>query len=498
MTEASDQLSPISIFTQNEGQLLQNWIKNLSQSALQKEPNATILKEESREFFNQLVSTVQKGALQITDAASFRPIVDLLKQLLRSRKDLGFGQRDMALYLLTLKKTFLQLLGEYYQGKDFNYDQEAQNFSNIIDILGLITLEALNEEKETLIQKQQEALQRLRDEIKTHMDFEQVIARSPAMMEVLHLVHQILDSPVTVLLEGDSGTGKEVIARMIHYQGFRQDKPFVVLNCGAIPENLLESELFGHEKGSFTGAVERQLGKFELAHEGTLFLDEIGELSLAMQVKLLRVLQQKEIQRIGGNETISVNVRAIAATNRNLKTMVDNGKFRLDLLYRLNLYPILIPQLRRRPEDIIPLALHFLELASKEYAKKVKLFTDDALERLQGYEWPGNVRELQNVVHRAVLLATGTRITSDLLNIMGGKVRPRPLISSAPAALMLTESKAESAPTEVQTLDDMERVAILNALEKMNGNVSAVAKALGISRTTFYNKAKRYSIEIHE
>ncbi len=498
--ENSQALSPISFFTQNEGQLLQSWLDNLAQATLQKDPDPQLLKEESKSLFDALVNTVKGNELPALDVSSCRPLVDLLKQLLRSRKDLGFGQRDLAVFLLSLKKSFLETLKEHYQDKPFDYNPQSQQFVNLIDVLGLITLEALNEEKQTLIQRQQEELERLRNELKHQNQFDKIIARSESMLEALHMVQQVLDSPVTVLLEGESGSGKEVFARLIHYQGTRQNKPLVVVNCGAIPDTLIESELFGHEKGSFTGAGERVIGKFELAHEGTLFLDEIGELALPMQVKLLRALQQKEIQRIGSQQTLSVNARIIAATNKNLKKEVDAGRFRLDLFYRLNVFPISIPPLRKRAEDIIPLALHVLEQACKEYGKKMLYFTDDALERLQGYPWPGNVRELQNVIHRAVLLAGSDKITSDLLNISGRPASIKLLPTTAnPLLLDQSPSATQSAGVyTVKPLEELEKEAIVAALEKMQGNVSHVSKALGISRTTLYNKAKRYDIDLDE
>lgn len=252
----------------------------------------------------------------------------------------------------------------------------------------------------------------LEEEVKNRYSFRNIIGKSPAMEKVFYVVEKIAPSRSTVLITGESGTGKELIAKAIHYQSLRRDKPFVSVNCGALPETLLESELFGHERGAFTGAIQQRKGRFELAHEGTLFLDEISEIPLHLQVKLLRVLQEMEFERVGGTQTIRVDVRIIAATNRDLKKEVELGRFRSDLFYRLNVVNIHLPPLRERVEDIPLLVTHFLDKYSKESGRETSLTVDkETMKCLMEYRWPGNVRELENVIERAVLLSRGDTIT---------------------------------------------------------------------------------------
>lgn len=252
----------------------------------------------------------------------------------------------------------------------------------------------------------------LEEEVKNRYSFRNIIGKSPAMQKVFYTIEKVAPSRSTVLITGESGTGKELIAKAIHYHSPRKDKPFVSVNCGALPETLLESELFGHERGAFTGALQQRKGRFELAHEGTLFLDEISEMPLHLQVKLLRVLQEMEFERVGGTQTVRVDVRIIAASNRDLKKEVETGMFRSDLFYRLNVVNIHLPPLRERKEDIPLLITHFLEKYSKEAGYSEPLKVDrDAMQCLMEYHWPGNVRELENVIERAILLSSGNVIT---------------------------------------------------------------------------------------
>jgi DNA-binding NtrC family response regulator len=274
---------------------------------------------------------------------------------------------------------------------------------------------------------------------------------------------------------------------VIHYQSKRKKKPFITLNCGAIPKELLESELFGHERGAFTGAEQRHVGKFELAHKGTLFLDEIGEMPLDLQVKLLRVLQSREIERVGGTEKIQIDVRIIAATNLDLKKEVERGRFRKDLYYRVHVFPIRMPPLRERREDILPLAIHFLQAASARFGVVFSGLREDAQAYLLAQAWEGNVRELENMMQRALVLAQGQPITSMVLSMQPGQ-------------LGLSVQGFLPSPTgdlsEIVPLDVLESRAISDALHKTEGNVLQTAKKLGISRTTLYQKAKKYGIEI--
>ena len=315
----------------------------------------------------------------------------------------------------------------------------------------------------------------LRRKIEDIHSFEGIIAKSPRMIKIFELIKTVAPTSATVLITGDSGTGKEVVARAIHRQSQRRDKPFIVTSCAALPETLLESELFGYEKGSFTGAVERRMGKFEAADKGTLFLDEIGEIDSNTQVHLLRALEEKKITRVGGNEETQVDVRIIAATNKNLRTITEQGKFREDLYYRLNVVTIDLPGLRYRREDILLLAEHFLKKYAKENNKPVRSFSPEAVEFMLNYHWRGNVRELENVVERGVILSKNKVIT----------MADFPQELNAPN---LTEGK---------TLEALERNHILKVLEENGGNIAKTAKTLGIHRMTLYNKLKKYNISVN-
>ncbi|MBZ5642298.1 MAG: sigma-54 dependent transcriptional regulator, partial [Acidobacteriia bacterium] len=286
--------------------------------------------------------------------------------------------------------------------KDGAYDYITKPFD--VDELRLIVSRSLS------TQALQKEVKYLRKEVDKGLGFESIIGNSDSMKETFNLIRQIADSKSTVLIMGESGTGKELVSRAIHYNSQRKNYPFVTINCAAIPETLIESELFGHEKGAFTNAIERKLGRFEIAHEGTLFLDEIGELSLATQAKILRFLEEKEFNRVGGSKTIKVDVRLIAATNKDLSQMIKKGTFREDLYYRINVVPMILPPLRERPEDIPLLVDHFIERFSTENKKQVKSVSNEALEILKNYEWPGNVRELENLMERVIALTSNTCI----------------------------------------------------------------------------------------
>ena len=300
------------------------------------------------------------------------------------------------------------------------------------------------------------------------------------------MIHTVAPSEATVLINGKSGTGKELVARAIHNQSQRKDGPWVAVNCAALTESLLESELFGHEKGAFTGADKRRDGRFLQADGGTLFLDEIGEISLLMLVKLLRAIQQREIQRVGGDATLKVDVRIVAATNRNLLDEVAAGRFREDLYYRLNVVSIQVPSLQERSEDIPLLAEHFLKVFGERNRKDVKGFTPKAMDMLIKYPWPGNVRELENAVERAVVLLFGSYVSE----------RELPLaVTQAYEQEDDTEPSALSVPLEGATLEDVEREAILRMLDSVGDNKSEAAKRLGISRKTLHTKLKRYGQE---
>ena len=306
--------------------------------------------------------------------------------------------------------------------------------------------------------------------------FENIIAKSPKMQQVIEVIKVVAKSNATMLITGESGTGKELVARAIHSQGYRKDKPFIAVSCAALPESLLESELFGHEKGAFTGAYAQRRGKFEIANRGTLFLDEIGEMSANIQVHLLRVLEEKEFTRVGGNELIKVDVRVISATNKDMKKAVASGQFREDLYYRLNVVTIELPPLRERKEDVPLLAQHFLKKSAVENQKEITGFSPEATDFLLKYDWPGNVRELENAIERAVILAKNSYIDA---------------VDMPQENLLL----AHSAPAG-KSLEEVERGHILNILKESGGNYSKAARILGISRITLYNKAKAYGLDV--
>jgi two-component system, NtrC family, response regulator HydG len=325
----------------------------------------------------------------------------------------------------------------------------------------------------------------LRMQLNTDLEITNIIGKSPAMKELMAMLAMVAPSEATVMITGASGTGKELIARSIHFNSPRKDKPLVVVNCAAITETLLESELFGHEKGSFTGADKRREGRFMQANYGTVFLDEIGETSAAMQAKLLRVLQEKEIQRVGGEEILKVDVRIVAATNRDLEAEVAAGRFREDLFYRLNVMAINIPQLKDRRDDIPLLAHHFLEKYAEKNRKSAKGFAPMAMDMLLKYHWPGNVRELENAVERAVVLMTGDHITEKQL--------PLAIVQSYPDQQDL-ETATPLATDGNRSLEEIEKEAILATLDAAGGNKSETARRLGITRKTLHNKLKAYGV----
>lgn len=308
-------------------------------------------------------------------------------------------------------------------------------------------------------------------------------ARSRIMQDLLKLLNQVADSNATVILYGETGTGKEIVSKTIHDLSGRRDKPFIKLNCAAIPDTLLESELFGYEKGAFTGAVTRKPGRFELANEGTIFLDEIGDMPLGVQAKLLRALQEREFERLGGTKTIKVDVRIIAATNKNLESLVKQGIFREDLYYRLNVVPIQIPPLRERKDDIPVLVEQFLYKSSGISGKAPKRILEDALEALVNYSWPGNIRELENIVERCVVVTSGNLIA----------------LEDLPEYILRNGTKVENPAINANTLDEAvdnaEKNAITKVLQECLGNRTHASEKLGISRRSLHRKIIKYNIE---
>jgi two-component system response regulator FlrC len=320
-----------------------------------------------------------------------------------------------------------------------------------------------------------------------------MVVKDPAMMQVLALADQVAASEASILITGESGVGKEVIARYVHQKSRRASKPFISVNCAAIPENLLESELFGHEKGAFTGAVARRIGKFEEANGGTLLLDEISEMDARLQAKLLRAIQEREIDRVGGAKPVRVDIRILATSNRDLAQAVKEHTFREDLLYRLNVVNLKVPPLRERPGDVLALAEHFLKKYSAANGVGERPLAAEARRRLVTHRWPGNVRELENAMHRAVLLASGPEVQEDAIRLPDGQ----PLASADPhVRTVQAASSAAQAATRAfvgQTVSEMEQQLILDTLEHCLGNRTHAANILGISIRTLRNKLKEYS-----
>ena len=330
----------------------------------------------------------------------------------------------------------------------------------------------------------------LEDEIRTEANFHEIVGKSPALHRVLRLVETVAPTDSTVLICGETGTGKELIARAIHDLSSRKSKTFVRLNCAALPAGLLESELFGHERGAFTGAIAQHVGRLELANQGTLFLDEIGEISLELQPKLLRVLQEREFERLGGTRTIRTDVRLIAATNRDLAAMVQEQKFRSDLFFRLNVFPVELPPLRERPEDIPLLVRHFADEFSRRMGRRVEAISSQTMNALREYRWPGNIRELQNVIERSVILSSGPT-----LNVRVAELRSSPM--PAPAKSRAQAESARRQPVR-SILAEVDREQILRALQEASGRIGGeggAAARLGLKRTTLITRMKKLGID---
>lgn len=329
-------------------------------------------------------------------------------------------------------------------------------------------------------------IQNLKENVKKEYSFDNIISADGKMQDVFKLVSKVLDNDITVLIYGESGTGKELIARAIHYNGRRKDKPFVVVNCASIPRELLESELFGHEKGSFTGAHQRKLGKFEYAKDGTIFLDEVGELEMMLQAKLLRVIQQREFERVGGTELIKTNVRIISATNRDLKQAVEHKQFREDLFYRLNSFPISIPPIRQRRADILVLTEFFIEEFNKKLQKNIKGFTKKALKLIYEYDWPGNVREMENTIERCMIISEKDQLDVDEL--------PQH-IRAADTSAVVDQQSVMFTDDNIIPFEKIKEKSIRHALKVTGGNIVEAARKLQLGRATIYRLMEKYGIE---
>jgi len=344
--------------------------------------------------------------------------------------------------------------------------------------------------------RQQELLREnllLREEYSARYGFPRIVGEHASIREVSQQIQRVAGTDSTVLLLGESGTGKELFARAVHHLSPRREQPFVALNCAAIPEGLVENELFGHEKGAFTGAGARKIGKMDLAHRGTLFLDEIGELPLAIQAKLLRVLEERRFERVGGTQSIEVDVRIVVATNRDLRRLIEEKLFREDLYFRISAVPLTIPPLRERGNDVLLLAQSFLERFSREFAKPGLELSTEASERLAGYRWPGNVRELQNTLERAVILADGLSIHADGLQLPA----TRPDAESLPGGMLPASFSWEGSLEEItgRAVAHVERVVLESALRECKWNKTRAAEKLGVSPKTLLAKLRAVGLE---
>jgi DNA-binding NtrC family response regulator len=398
------------------------------------------------------------------------PDLDGLKVLERIKQ----SDPDMIVIMITATKTVKTAVEAMKLGA---YDYVTKPFD--IDELRLIISRALSTKA-----LEQEVKYR-REEMDKSFDFGNIIGKSKPMREIFKVVKQIADSKSTALIMGESGTGKELISRAIHYNSNRKSYPFVTINCAAIPETLIESELFGHEKGAFTNAIERKLGRFEVAHLGTLFLDEIGELSLATQAKILRFLEEREFNRVGGSKTIKVDVRLITATNKDLNQLIKKGVFREDLYYRINVVPIIIPPLRERKEDIPSLVEHFINRFSVENNKSVKGITKEAIDLMMQYEWPGNIRELENLIERVIALTSNEYIQINELPLS---------FKNVPKINELKDSILNRKVSFIEAEEEFEKEVILDALKKTNYIQSRAAEILGISRRILKYKMDKLGI----
>ncbi|MEK6193141.1 MAG: sigma 54-interacting transcriptional regulator [Deltaproteobacteria bacterium] len=378
-----------------------------------------------------------------------------------------------------------QVIGAFSVDKPYDEAYSLKGGKKLMSVIAtmiaqhVINLETIRLEKDQL----REENRRLRNELENKYRITDIIGNSNKMREVYQMISQVSKSNATVLVRGESGTGKELVANSIHYNSLRAQGPFVKVNCAALPANLIESELFGHEKGAFTGAIRKKLGKFEMAHKGTIFLDEIGSIDLEVQVRLLRVLQEKEFERVGGYGTIKIDVRIIAATNKNLEDAVESESFRGDLYYRLNVFPIYMPPLRERKTDILLLADYFLEKYAKENGKSIKRFSTPSIDMLIDYHWPGNVRELENCIERAVLLCEEGVVHSYNL--------PPTLQTGTESGTIPTHSLEEA-------VSKLEKEMLVDALKNTRGNVSQAADMLKTTVRKFAYKAKRYSVDYRD
>jgi transcriptional regulator with GAF, ATPase, and Fis domain len=463
--------------------LFNHWMNQMDTSEQYKEltdEERQRLQQNSKDFLARLLHSTPKLATINTEAVT--PLLEFLRAIRTIHAQQGLSIRDTTLLALSLKSS----ITEYLQATEID-TPIFNELNHLLDMFSVLSFELYSHEQESLIGKQAQHINYLQSP-EGHA-FGTLIGRSKAMKTVYQAIGLVLENDITVLLQGESGTGKDVIANAIHHHSSRKRKPFVTVNCGAIPNNLIESELFGHEQGAFTGADKQRIGKFEQADHGTIFLDEISELSLAHQTTLLRVIQNQEIQRVGGNTTLPINVRIIAASNKSLETLVKKETFRLDLFYRINVFPIHIPNLSKRENDVIELAHHFIDKYSHIFNLKKPRITASAEHYLLTRNWPGNIRELENMIQRAMIIANGNDITEPILSFQPGQTLQTPLLPKP------TPTTAHD-PFIPLSLDDHEANIIQKTCRYFNGNIKKAAETLGVSRTTLYSKLKKYNIHV--
>lgn len=410
------------------------------------------------------------------------PADDLRQQIKQHFQEPALFEKAESLSLTDVSEDVVELK---FPERRALYQFMAPVYDSEEDAIGRITVYR-DVSKELEIDQMKAEVLRLRAELEVEYSFDNIIGKSRKMQDVYNLMRQAIQSDITVLIRGETGTGKELVAKSIHFNSSRKSEPFITVNCAAIPETLIESELFGHERGAFTGAASRRIGKFEQANGGTILLDEIGEMHPSLQARLLRVLQEREIQRIGGTATIPINVRVIASTNRDLESALKAGSFREDLYYRIAAFPIFISPLREHREDIPLLAEHFLNRASEKTGKSVTVISAEALQMLMDYDWPGNVREVENVIERAVLQETSGVLQASNLPAELNSVRRR--------THLVVSQDEDLTVTEVLPLEEVERQALIRALRATGNNIRQTARALGINRATVYRKMRKYEL----
>jgi len=421
-------------------------------------------------------TVVQTGRPSVVPRASEEPL--FLDKIGTGKKTMG---EDISFVCVPIKLEN-RVIGTLSVYRVYSENFLLNDFVRLLSIVCSMISQAVKLRQLALKDRQRllEENLRLQRELEARFHPANIIGNSKVMQEVYTLISQVSRSDTTVLIRGESGTGKELVAHAIHYNSERANKPFVKVNCAALPETIIESELFGHEKGAFTGAISLRKGRFEIADGGTLFLDEIGDLSPQTQIKLLRVLQEKEFERVGGTRTIKTNVRIITATNRNLEELIEKGQFRHDLYYRLNVFPIHIPPLRDRKTDILLLADYFVEKYGRAYNKDVRRISTPAIDMMMAYHWPGNVRELENCIERAVLMSND--------DVIHGHHLP-PTLQTAEASGTIPKGSLE------EKLESIERELILDALKSSRGNMAKAARLLGISERKMGLRVKKYRID---